>query len=136
MSEITSRAAGMDDFPSVERYKIESAEQWRAKIQELPWIPFPAGWRVRVIPPFSGAIARFQVSKEGFTETVSVYADFYNALGYYCDAEGNPKPYWEVYPLDGDVGRCDIGDVTELLRMISESLSDSPQSTAEEPPQT
>jgi hypothetical protein len=95
----------------IDRYKIEASEDWHQWITKLPFIPFPAGWQVKVIPPFAGAIARFQV-KLPDDRVKSIYFDAYDRLGFVG------SPYWEVYPVLGDVGRCLMDDVTELLRLI------------------
>ncbi len=108
----------MNDELYLVRYKIEAQDQWRESIGKIPHIQFPADWLVQVIPPFGGAMARFRVKLPTGGEK-SVYLDFYDRLGYYG------SPYWEVYPFEGDVGRCDMADVPELLRMIA---SESPPS--------
>lgn len=99
----------------LDRYKIEDKEEWREWVKKIPAIEFDHGWKVKVIPPFAGAVARFMV--EAGDKSVSVYLDCFDALGYYG------SPYWEVYPYDDDVGRCDIDDTGELLNMIRHSLS-------------
>ena len=99
----------------IDRYNIEHREEWRKWVDKIPAIEFDQGWKVKVIPPFAGAIARFLV--ETGDKSVSVYLDCFNALGFY---EG---PYWEVYPYNDDVGRCSISDTDELLNMIRYSLS-------------
>ncbi len=95
----------------MERFKIEEQDQWRESIEKIPFLKFPADWQVQVIPPFAGAMARFRVRLPSGKEK-SVYLDFYDRLGY-CGF-----PYWEVYPYDGDVGRCAINETEELLRVI------------------
>lgn len=97
-----------------QRYEIEDAEKWLDIIPSFPFIAFPAEWSVQIIPPFGGATARFKVRIPGEAHPVSVYADHYDVLGYWG------SPYWEVYPVRGDVGRCDLVDVPELLRMIGD----------------
>jgi hypothetical protein len=106
------------------RYNVEASESWREWCEKVPFIRFPADWDVRVIPPFAGALARFIVRlPDG--ETRSVYLDVNNSLGFYADP---PEPYWEVYPYQGDTGRCDMADVEELIRMIGDR-STEPQPT-------
>lgn len=95
----------------LDRYRIESEESWREWIDKIPFIPFDAEWKVKVIPPFGGAIARFLVDKNG-KETTSVYLDVNDSLGYMG------KPYWEVFPVDGDTGRCLMNDIDSLLDLI------------------
>lgn len=100
-----------------ERWRMEDDEQWGEWIDHIPYINFPPEWQVKVIPPFCGAMARFWIkSGDG---NISVYLDTYSRLGYW-----DGGPYWEVYPLRDDVGRCDMDDVPELLRMIQESLDE------------
>ena len=95
------------------RFEIEQKEQWREKITQIPFIKFPKHWGISIIPPFGGAIARFLVKKPKGKEK-SVYLDWFDRLG--CCG----SPYWEVYPYRGDVGRCDLNDTKELLRMIKD----------------
>lgn len=103
----------MRDEHYLERATIEQADRWREIIPELPFIQFPADWKIRIIPPFGGLQARFQVRLPDGSEK-SVYLDYYERAGF-CG--GNP--YWEVYPVDGDTGRCLRDDVDELLKLIA-----------------
>lgn len=105
----------------MERYELEDKEQWRKWIKEIPALEFKKGWRVKVIPPFSGAIARFQVETKdgGWT---SVYLDVFENLGYFGE------PYWEVYPHDGGVARCAMNDTKKLIKLISQSLKERERS--------
>lgn len=84
-------------------------------IQEIPYIKFPSEWEIQVCPPSLGAVIRFKI-KKGIANT-SVYLDCYDNLGIYG------KPYWEVYPIDDDVFRCDMKDTTSLLKAIDKSLT-------------
>jgi hypothetical protein len=99
---------------SAQRYDVEESERWHDWIAKIPAIQFDAGWLVRVIPPFTGAMVRFQV-KSG-DKTASVYLDVYERLGSFG------APYWEVYPIDGDVERCAMDDVAELLTLIRKAV--------------
>ena len=99
---------------NIDRYKIESDESWREWASKVPAITFDAGWLVKVIPPFAGAMARFIV--EHNEKKASVYLDVNDSLGYM------QKPYWEVYPVDGDTGRCSMGDTDELLALIRRAI--------------
>ena len=99
---------------SNERYAVECEEKWREIVKQIPFIAFPAGWRVAVIPPFAGAVARFLVQLPRRKATKSIYLDWYDNLGIM------KKPYWEVHPYRGDVGRCDLEDIKTLLRMIAD----------------
>lgn len=101
---------------SIDRYRIEEKEQWRQWCDKIPFIPFPDGWQIQIIPPFVGAMARFRVRlpqhKEG--DSVSIYLDCFDRLGFFGE------PYWEVYPYQGDTGRCPMADVKTLIEMIAD----------------
>jgi len=99
-----------------ERYDIETREEWRKWMGRIPAIEFPAGWQVKVIPPFGGAMARFRVLAGG--KDISVYLDVFDRLG--CVG----APYWEVYPYQGDVGRVPMDDVSGLIAMIQETVDE------------
>lgn len=99
---------------NIERYKIEAEEKWRESMEVIPHINFPSEWAIQIIPPFAGAIVRFRVKIPNVPGDVSIYLDFYDRLG------SMGYPYWEVYPYQGDIGRCQMADVDELLRMIAD----------------
>ncbi len=99
----------------IDRYKIEEEQDWRGWIEKIPAIEFDAGWKVQVIPPFSGALARFRVTVGD--KTASVYLDGYEAIGFFGE------PYWEVYPVGDDVGRCAMAATDELLSLIRQSIA-------------
>ena len=99
----------------IERYHIEKTQKWREWIEKIPFIKFPPDWEVQVIPPFAGAMARFQVRKNG--KKISVYLDVDNSLGY---MDG---PYWEAYPIGDDTARFMIDETTNLIATIEEELS-------------
>lgn len=96
--------------------EYEEQMEHRKWIKEIPYLQFPADWKVKITPPFAGAVVRFGVEKGG--NNVSVYLDCYDKLGCYG------SPYWEVYPYNDDVFRCDISDVEGLLAAIAYSLSE------------
>lgn len=99
------------------RSEVERMERWREVASDMPYIRFPRDWEVAIIPPFSGAVARFWVRKGA--GHVSVYADFYERLG--CWAE----PHWEIYPdAEGDNARFSIAtDTDAMLAAIAKSLA-------------
>jgi hypothetical protein len=100
------------------RHEVEAIEGWRGWIEKIPEIPVLAGWRIRPLPPYAGALARFTVvNSRG--EHKSVYLDPWERLGCW-----DGEPYWEVYPVDGDTGRCDMADIPELVRLIEAPRSD------------
>ncbi len=99
------------------RHRIEEAQKWREEVSHIPFIQFPSDWKVQIIPPFGDAIVRFRVQiADG--EHRSIYLDGRNSLGFW-DLAGSY--YWEVYPYRGDVGRCSMGEIPELLRMIGDT---------------
>ena len=95
------------------RFKVESEQKWCEEIAHIPFIQFPPDWKIQVIPPFGDAVVRFRVQLPCGTEK-SIYLDSRDSLACY------DKPYWEVYPYYGDVGRCDREDVEQLLNMIAD----------------
>ena len=86
----------------------------------LPFLNFPAHWRIRICPPSVGAIVRFLVEKQSdpsdTNKTVSVYFDGYNNLGHWSG------PYWEIYPYKNDTARFLLGEEVEMLATIEEAL--------------
>ena len=96
----------------MDRSRVEAAEDWRGEIATMPFIKFPHDWEIQVIPPFGGAVIRFRVRlPSGVVK--SIYLDSRDALG--CVGE----PYWEVYPCDGDVGRCLKAETDQLLELMA-----------------
>lgn len=99
----------------IERRRIEHAEGWREILTQIPTLNFPSEWDVRIVPPYAGALVRFQVvSGDDF---ISVYLDWYNTLGY---QGGNP--YWEAYSINGDTERFDLHETKELIQAIQDEL--------------
>ncbi len=111
------------------------SEKW---MQQIPYITFPQGWEIRVIPSFGCAVVRFMV-KKGNRE-ISVFLDCYRMLGAW------DRPYWEIYPGPNERGepeRIAMEDVEELIYQISQSFiqmgdtpspHDPPKPTAERKP--
>ena len=97
---------------------MEKEFEWDKWRLEIPFINFPRNWEIKIIPPFSGAVIRFIVKRKDSTvsNTISVYLDCYDVLGCYN------KPYWEIYPYDNDVFRCDMNDVETLIKAIKHAL--------------
>lgn len=101
-----------DNEVKMKRYEIENYQDWRGEITKIPFIQFPADWLIQMIPPFSDAVVRFRVRLPSGKEK-SIYLDSRNSIGYM------PYTYWEVYPVHGDVGRCEMNDIQELLSLIA-----------------
>lgn len=96
--------------------KYGQDELYRKWGAQMPPVPFRQDWTVTVIPPFGGAAARFIVQRDD--KRVSVYADFDNSLGYFWGDDGDPVPYWEIHPFDGDVWRCRLAETQSLCDHI------------------
>lgn len=95
----------------------------------IPFLQFDPDWSVQPIPPFGAALVRFCVRRsiwpKNMRRSVSVYLDDLHALGSGpIDDDGSPLPYWEVYPVDGDVDRFDMNDVEGLISAIRRSLDE------------
>lgn len=101
------------------RYEVEHTQRWQDEVARLPWIQFPADWKVKVIPPFGDAVVRFLVTLPDGKEK-SVYHDSRASLGMHFGDGDELIPYWEVYPVNGDIGRCGTDEVELLLEMIAE----------------
>lgn len=106
----------MDD--TLARATVERNEKWQEACDIIPFIKFPADWSIQIIPPFVGAMVRFRVKLPN-GQNKSIYLDFYDRLGYVG------KPYWEVYPVGGDTGRCLLAETDELLRLIAAPRDES-----------
>lgn len=90
-------------------------EKW---MEAIPDITFPGDWKVKIIPPFGGALIRFRVKKG--ERKVSVYFDAYDQLGVMG------VPYWEIYPnAYGDTERYLMDDVEGLVEGINDALEGS-----------
>jgi hypothetical protein len=89
---------------------------YREWVNKIPHVPFDPDWDVRAIPPFGGALVRYQVRHNG--AFVSIYLDGDNSLGY-----GPDPAYWEVCPFEDDVWRCAIDETDALIYAIRESIN-------------
>jgi hypothetical protein len=96
------------DMPldTLARANLERDERWRDT--DIPSLEFPAGWQVKLLPPFGGAKARFYATNAHGAK-ISVYFDDCDALG--CVG----SPYWEAYPVGGNLTVADEEDVTRFL---------------------
>lgn len=98
--------------------KLEKKMGYQEAVPKMPFLSFPDNYEIAVIPPFSGAMARFYVRKKGTKGRLSVYADFHDLLGFFNG------PYWEVFPYQGDVFRCKIDEPEKLMKAIVEAVED------------
>ncbi len=107
------------------RLPVERLERWRDVAQALPYIPMRGDWKVRVMPPFTGALARFHVMRGD--AHVSVYYDEYCRLG------GWNEGYWEIWPdAAGDNYRLLRDEAEALAEAIEKSLAAQEAKGAEE----
>jgi hypothetical protein len=98
------------------RLRVEQHERWREIVRDIPWLSFPAGWQVQVLPPFAMATTRFMVRNEWGVE-VSVYSDHYDRLGYV------EEPYWEIMAIRGPLTLADNDEPERfLLHQVDEML--------------
>lgn len=109
----------MDMKNYVQRVTIEAEQKWIEEGERIPFIQFPAEWKVQVIPPFGDAAVRFRVLLPSGKKK-SVYLDVRSSLGFFGDSMEVPTPYWEVYPYRGDVIRCHRESVELLLSYIAD----------------
>jgi hypothetical protein len=105
----------------LERYNVENEQDWRGEIVRIPWLHFRGDWQVRIIPPFGDAVVRFQVILPSGT-LKSIFMDSRNSLGTWGSLT-EVEPYWEVYPYQGDVGRCALDDTIMLMEMIQDETN-------------
>ena len=98
------------------RYLIEKENEYHKWTQEIPYINFPSSWLIKAIPPFGGAIIRYNIKHKDYASSVSVYLDCYDELGIMG------QPYWKVYPVEDDCYRCYLPYVDSLLSAINQSL--------------
>ena len=96
------------------RQEVEQAYEYERWRKEIPSLNFKKKWKVRILPPFLGAIIRFRIDYKD--RYVSCYLDCYNELGYFGE------PYWEIYPYKDDTFRCAMKDTKVLMKKIKEVL--------------
>ena len=111
----------MRDFEtSMAIAKYDTLQETRKWITELPIFHFEKEWDVKIIPPFGGAVIRFWINYND--RHVSVYFDAYSELGYMCDENENPIPYFEYY--DGEeCYRYYMNEVDKMMEDIKNFLN-------------
>jgi hypothetical protein len=92
---------------------LAQKQEWLKWAKEIPFIQWPAHWKVKAVPPSNGAIIRYYVLLPNKKQHISIYLDCYEHLGFFG------QPYWEVYPVNNDVARCAMNDTEELLKLIA-----------------
>lgn len=101
----------MNRFNAMVAY--EQNFETRKWMGEIPHLNFKEHWKVKVIPPFGGAIIRFWIDCED--KHVSVYLDGYDMLGWM------EQPYWEIYNGE-DTERFLFGEHEQMMARIEELL--------------
>jgi len=98
------------------RRTVEKGERWREIMDSIPALSFPADAKVKIIPPFSGAVARFTVERGN--AFVSIFADFHDVL----TTAGEPvRSMYSRGQTDGDEV-FPIGDGEALSAALAASL--------------
>lgn len=104
----------------IKRGEVERDEEWKKWCDKIPAIQFDSAWKVRVIPPFLGALARFWI--EHNNKSVSVYFDGFSRLGWMVDSNDDPVPYYEMYDGD-DCTRYYLDETDEMMADIRRVLN-------------
>lgn len=105
-------------------YELEKGLEYKRWMKELPFMEIPAGFKIKVVPPFHGAVVRFWIQKVGsvdMQDSVSVYFDSANVLGWM------EHPYWEAYPIDGECQRYFVGEEEKMIADIVKELNREPR---------
>lgn len=76
-------------YDAVKRSKLEHEEGWNYHSKEIPSFELRPGYRIKILPPYGGALIRFNIFHDH--TRFSVYFDANDALG------SVREPYWEVY---------------------------------------
>jgi len=114
------------------RASPELESHWAEWTPKIPYLHFPFDWHVRALPPFGGALIRYDIRLyAGPGESpryVSIYLDVNDSLG------SMGEPYWEIYSnADDETSRHMMNDTDDLLREIYDILNNvkNPYNTKE-----
>lgn len=100
------------------RFLIEKEHEWMKWHKEVPYIQWPSDWLVKAVPPFGGAVIRYNIKHVDKPDSfVSVYLDCYDEIG--CVGQ----PYWEIYPIGGECERYMMDETDQLIDGIKRSLN-------------
>jgi hypothetical protein len=90
--------------------------EWRKWSVEIPYIRWPSNWHVKAIPPWTGAIVRYNVL-DVHGSKISIYLDCYDILGSFGE------PYWNIFPDDdGGASRYAMNDLKGLIGGMRKSF--------------
>ena len=91
--------------------KVDAMNEYRNWSKKLPSFHFDKEWDVKIIPPFQGAIIRFYISYNAYSE-----------LGWMYDENENPVPYFEYF--DGeDIYRYYLDQSEQMMEDIRNFLN-------------
>ncbi len=100
-------------------HEVERVFEWDKWVKELPYLDFHKDWLVRAVPAFHTGIIRYSIKHKKIPNShVSIYFDAYERAGFMS------KPYWEVYPYNGDCFRCYMHETDLLLKAIKQSFKE------------
>ena len=99
---------------------VEQMHDFRGWSHKLPAFHFDKEWDVTIIPTFAGAIIRFIIDYNG--KHVSVYFDAYSELGWVCDENDQPMPYFEYYDCE-DTYRYYLDESEKMMSDIRNFLN-------------
>ena len=109
--------------------ECDLAFDWKHWKDKIPFINFPAHFKVKIVPPYNAAMVRFEVMSPSDNGTISVYLDCHGQLADFVDEDTNQfVPYWEAYPItNGDESqeetrRFEMEDVDGLMKALAEEL--------------
>lgn len=97
------------------RRDLEKSEKWGMWIHEIPYVSFPSDCKVKVVPPFGGAMSRFYIQKPDGA-VLSIHLQVFDWLGTLRVI----TPYWEVYPVKRSISSCHMQDVDTLIQLIKD----------------
>jgi hypothetical protein len=96
---------------TIKRLRVEKEQDWVASNNNVPILTIPEGVKIQILMPTNNATVRFFAFLPDGTRK-SIYWDDKGALA------AMDKPYWEVYPVNGDVSRHYADDEDGLWEAI------------------
>lgn len=104
-------------------HQLEDALDYGRWMRELPFMEIPAGFKIKVVPPWHGAVVRFWIQKADAVDMekcISVYFDSRNVLG------SMDQPYYEAYSIDDECQRYFVGEEDKMMADIVRELNRGP----------
>jgi len=108
----------MDIIMSKHKAAVEYAKEMESYkwALEIPFIRFPMHWQVRILPPFIGAVVRFEVKYKDIL--VRVALDCYGLLEY-----SELPQCWSITSMYSDIQTCAMEDTEELIKLIEQTFN-------------